>query len=549
MNVIKIKMPEFISRRIVYKVLCRTFCISLIIFLCFPNLFAQEPVNTVRNISKWVLFEAEGKLKYKTTEKGDKIMDFSHAGYMGGGVTIPYVPVKITVNPTGKDDTGNIQTAIDEVSMMEMTGNFRGAVLLAPGNYTISKTIEISTDGVVLRGSRSGLYGNIKSTLNLTGNPFNAITIRAPRNRNDDENLDEQSQEIQANIVDNYVPSGANTFRVSSASKLKVGDLISIDKPVTEIWIEFMQMHDLVRDGKPQTWLAAGSVLSTERQIVKISGNTVTIDVPLTDSYDSEFLSPPGVIVRTINAPNRVSHSGAEDLHIVSPPQPISHTQRHFTALRLNGEDCWVRDIFIEETMNSVAVGGKRITVQNVTVQRKALHQGSSRPAEFAPNGGQILVDRCNVIADNVWFVATGGKQSGPIVILNCNFTGNSRVESHQRWSTGMLYDNVRVETGGIDFRNRGSMGSGHGWSMGWGVAWNCVAKNFVIQNPPGVHNWMIGCIGENLAMPRPFDQEPKLPGGTIDSHGFPVNPVSLYLAQLKERLGEQALQNIGYLK
>ena len=29
-------------------------------------------------------------------------MDFSHAGYMGGGVSIPTVPVKITLSPVSR---------------------------------------------------------------------------------------------------------------------------------------------------------------------------------------------------------------------------------------------------------------------------------------------------------------------------------------------------------------------------------------------------------------------------------------------------------------
>jgi hypothetical protein len=132
--------------------------------------------------------------------------------------------------------------------------------------------------------------------------------------------------------------------------------------------------------------------------------------------------------------------------------------------------------------------------------------------------------------------------------VLNCKFTGDSRSESHQRWSTGMLYDNCEVPGGGIEFRNRGSMGSGHGWSMGWGVAWNCVAKDYVIQNPPGSANWMIGCVGTNKAVPRPFDKgPPNLPEGIADSPGKAVAPRSLYLAQLAERLGPQVLRNIGY--
>jgi hypothetical protein len=67
------------------------------------------------------------------------------------------------------------------------------------------------------------------------------------------------------------------------------------------------------------------------------------------------------------------------------------------------------------------------------------------------------------------------------------------------------------------------------------------------VQRPPGAFNWAIGCIGERELMSRPFDTAPILPEGTFDSHGKPVGPQSLYLAQLAERLGPRALKNIGY--
>jgi hypothetical protein len=47
--------------------------------------------------------------------------------------------------------------------------------------------------------------------------------------------------------------------------------------------------------------------------------------------------------------------------------------------------------------MESVGVGGRRHTIRNVAVIRKALHQGASKPAEFAPNGTQLLFDGCSV--------------------------------------------------------------------------------------------------------------------------------------------------------
>lgn len=91
-------------------------------------------------------------------------------------------------------------------------------------------------------------------------------------------------------------------------------------------------------------------------------------------------------------------------------------------------------------------------------------------------------------------------------------------------------------------------MGSGHGWGTAWSVAWNCEAGSYVNQLPPGTCNWVIGSKGESTPLRRPFDQSgPTLPVGIFDSHNVSVFPQSLYLAQLKERLGTEALKNLGY--
>ncbi|MCX8037626.1 MAG: hypothetical protein N3D11_11395, partial [Candidatus Sumerlaeia bacterium] len=347
---------------------------------------AAEPA---RATSEWVYFGPDGRLLYKKTPAGDRIMDFSHAGYMGGGVALPSVPAKQTVRPSGngRDDTAAIQAAIDAVSAMPRVDGFRGAVLLEPGVFSCSRTLTVSADGVVLRGSGSGADGGPRTTIKMTGRPHLALAIRAPsasgRGR-PSSNLRPAGTAAdftpaETFLADAYVPSGTTTFTVASAAGFAVGDVIEIRRPVTDAWIRFMGMHDLVRDGRPQTWLRAGGHLVAERRIAAIAGNVLTVDAPLSDSYDSRYLNPPGTAVVKIRPPARVAQSGIEHLHIESPPQPISHTQPHFTALRISGEDCWVRDVVIEETMNSVAVGGRRITLERVTINRKARHQGSSR--------------------------------------------------------------------------------------------------------------------------------------------------------------------------
>jgi hypothetical protein len=513
----------------------------LVLQLIALGALAQE-----RGSSRWVSTGADGKLVYQTTPAGDRIMDFSYAGYMGGGVAIPQVAVKRVVKPSGgDDDTAAIQSAIDEVAKLPLEGGFRGAVLLSPGTYPCAGTITLAASGVVLRGSGQG--GAEASTIKLAGAPHLAIAVRGDDATNRRSGSEQSADIARTDVADAYVPSGAMAFTIADAGGLSSGDTILIRKPVTAAWVKFMGMDDMTRDGKPQTWIKTGSVISAERRIAEVDGKRIALDVPLSDSLDARYLNPPGVVVAKVKPPARLSQVGIEDLHIESPRQEINHAQPHFTALRLNGEDCWARNLTIDETMNSVAAGGRRITLQRVIVNRKAKHQGSSKPAEFAPNGSQVLMDRCAVNADNVWFVATGAGVSGPVVILDCTFTGNGRAESHQRWSTGLLYDNCKAPDGGFEFRNRGSMGSGHGWTMGWGVMWNCVAKDYVVQNPPGATNWMIGCVGENKAMPRPFGEGPMLPKGVEDSSGVAVQPRSLYLAQLAERLGAGALKATGY--
>jgi hypothetical protein len=474
-------------------------------------------------------------------------MDFSSAGYMGGGVALPNVPVKRTVKPSNKgDDAAAIQAAIDAVAALPLEGKFRGTVVLGPGTFVCSNSIVISASGVVLRGSGTGPRGKV-STIRMAGRRHAAITSRSSGSRRE-RSAGEEGGSAHTSIADSYVPSGTTSFSVADAKGFAVGDVILIRRPVTETWVKFMGMDDMTRNGRQQTWIRTGTTIDIERRIAGISGNRITVEVPLSDSLDAKYLDPPGTAVVKINPPSRLTQVGIESLHIECPPQAVNHSEALYSAVRLTGEDCWMRDVVIDETMNSVGVGGRRITLERVAVNRKALHQGSSKPAEFAPNGDQILLDHCSVSADNVWFVGTGAEHSGPIVLLNCAFRGNGHIEGHQRWTTGMLLDNCVLPDGGIDFKNRGSMGSGHGWGTGWAVAWNCVAKSFVIQQPPGAYNWAIGCKGERLLLARPFGKEATLPSGEFDSHGVPVVPRSLYLAQLAERLGPKAVRRIGLL-
>lgn len=514
----------------------------LILVLSFTGMFSNpQPVSAAEKVadsaarSEWVYPGKDGKLVYKATAAGDRIMDFSHAGYMGGGVKLPEVPVILTVSPGGMDDAATIQDAIDKVAGMPLVKGFRGAVFLKAGTYNCAKTLTIQASGVVLRGSGSGAEGSI---INLTGEPHTAIAVKGARQK--------EVSGKSAAITDAYVPSGTTSFHVSDGSAFAVGDKISISRPVTESWVHFMGMDTLVRDGKKQTWITGETL--TDRTIQKIEKNKITVDIPLTDSYDAHFLSPKGATVTTINLTGEISQVGIENLLLVSAPKVVTINDKSNKALSIsNAEDVWLKNIEIVNTVNSISINANRVTLEQVNIRHTVETEGAAKPADFAASGKQILFSRCAVQGDNLFFFATGARVSGPMVLLNCVFKGKGWIQPHQRWSTGLLVDNCHVPDGGIDFMNRGEMGSGHGWTIGWAVAWNCTAKRFINQIPPGTANWMIGCIGDREKGAVPFSKFPLLPEGIYDAHGTPVTPASLYLAQLAERLGSQSLKNIGY--
>lgn len=499
--------------------------------------------------SQWVYRGKDGKLNYKTTPAGDRIMDFSTAGYMGGGVALPLVPVKRTVQPTGgADDTKQIQAAINEVAALPLVNGFRGAVLLGPGAFTCDGPLTLSTSGVVLRGSGSGAGGTV---IKMTGGHHTAVVVGIantdiPLGRT--EKADDGDAGKATTIADTYVPAGTTSFTVADASGFAVGDTLIIRRPVTAAWIHFMQMDNLSRDGKPQTWIGQSAKETIRRKITAISGNRITVNISLPDSYNKSLLDNPGTTVTKAKSIQRITQVGVEDLHIQCPAVEVDYAHAPYAGVRVGGDDCWVKNVYCEETMNTTVLAGNRITMERVIIKHTHTNLGASKPADFSLEGSQNLIDRCEATGGNTYFVWTSGLITGPNVLLNCTFKGiGSRIQPHQRWATGLLVDNCTIADGGIDFMNRGVAGSGHGWTMGWAVAWNCIAKTYIIQNPPGAANWAIGCIGERQQTARLFDSSPVLPEGNFDAHGTPVAIQSLYLAQLTDRLGDKAMHHISY--
>ena len=200
-----------------------------------------------------------------------------------------------------------------------------------------------------------------------------------------------------------------------------------------------------------------------------------------------------------------------------------------------------MRDVAMHDTLGNVDIGSgaRRVTLERLdAVHTATVAKGAGYPADFSIRGSQVLIDRCSSSGDGSFYVATMNTAATLNVALNCTFRGSGAVQPHMHWSTGLLIDSCKLVEGRVEFINRKTAGSGHGWAMGWAAAWNCTAKTYSVQQPPGAMNWCVGCIGEI--------KKDSSPAG-FASHGTPVVPSSLYLAQLRERLGDTALKNIGY--
>ncbi len=504
--------------------------------------------NTAGATSQWVSVGADGHLAYKALPKGDRILDFSHAGYMGGGVAIPSIAsivppaAQITVKPSGGEDTRLVQAAIDQVSAMPLVRGFRGAVLLAPGTFSIGGSLRIAASGVVLRGS--GADPEHGTIMNVTGAPRTVIAMAGSGTW-------DTSAGPSSTITDDYVPSGATAFHVADASAFHVGQTVLVNRPVTEPWIHFMRMDTLVRNGKKETWLQAGKSIPSDRTIAAISGNTITLDVPLSDALDKSYVSPPGATISAYTFSGRIERVGLESMRIAMPVTSWSSPGGNggppdwFEVVSIFAvQNGWVRDIAATNVSNGIMVGNtsKWVTIESSAMSRARSDDPSgARPFHYSIAGQQILIQRCSSDGAHVFSYATQARTPGPNVVLHSNATGTpSDLQPHQRWATGLLVDNLGPRSGGagVEFIDRGIDGTGHGWSIGYSVIWNGAGSKLQVQSPPGAADWAIGFDGRLEPAPDP---------GIIESLGKPVKPGSLYLAQLCERLGAGAVRDIGY--
>lgn len=468
------------------------------------------------------------------------IPDFSRAGYRGGGIALPAresIPVRQTLTPsTHGNDSALIQAAIDAVAALRPDNRgLRGVILLRRGRYSLSDTLTIRASGVVLRGEGRGVDGTVlRST--LRGKQGKIIEVGNDETRVPRADPDQK----RTAIATGYLPVGAMRVEVESATGYSVGDTIAIAREPNAAWFGSDGI-DTARYG----WDVADYAMYYERVVKAIDGNKLTLDAPIVDAIEARFGG--GHVYRT-NV-SRIAEAGIEDLRLEGDPDTgtVNGTPDSgaFTAILFGGvRDSWVRNVTVRFVSHGFTTrsGAHFNTFEDLAYldPRYGETEGARRYVFlYEGNSSFNLTQRCYNQGGRHSFVI-GAQVPGPNVFLDCVAVGDSNDSGpHHRWSTGVLYDNTKAYM--LRVQNRRYSGSGHGWAGAQQMFWNTEHEQYVVQAPPFAMNWSVGQVGK--ITPGKFP--PEEPAGIVESVGQRVMPRSLYLQQLRDRLGGQAVINI----
>ncbi len=438
------------------------------------------------------------------------------------------------------------------------SAGFRGALLLKKGRYVVTDTLHLRADGVVIRGEGAGfggtwiLHRRPKVIKDPTPGLFVHITqpdkAIIPTFESHGGQMD--TQKI-ADVTQGLVPAGFERMAVSDTSRIKVGDQVVVVIGHTQKWID-----DL---GVGGVWK-----LPFELQIPRIvkavdaDRRTITFTVGITSRIDIQGGYATAEI-HTITSDRRIKNIGMEDILFISDYDRTRKDNKGYYndenhanyAFRFySARDGWMRRcVGFFYSGGLVATGGSQhLTVQDcamidgVSQDTPANHKGS-RKYYFNANGEHMLFQRCYGRFARHAFVGNGAKGS-TVFLDSLSEYDHLKNEWHQRWGHGHLFDNISCDA---QIGIAGIKGHGHGQKSAFAVAWNNLILNKRTWEPDLFVNKQKGLV-QNYAIGNIIRGSGKIGAdslgetGHIEARNRFVQPRSLYLAQLRDRLGDAAL-------
>lgn len=328
-------------------------------------------------------------------------------------------------------------------------------------------------------------------------------------------------------ITDSIVAVGANSFNIEDASSFNVGDKIAVKRTPNQYWIDEL---DMAQYG----WTPQAYHTEYERIITAINNNKLSIDAPIVQAIDVKY---GGAVVYHKNVTDRLENCGIENMLISSTYTNNNDEDHGWTAISLSKtENCWVKKVSAKNFGYSCVTldHAYQTTVEDCAMLDPISQTTGGRKYSFNINNGSFnLFQRCYTRGGRHDFVC-GSKVAGPNVFLDCVAEQtHSDIGPHHRYATGTLFDNIHG--GQIRVQNRKDSGTGHGWAGAQTMFWNLKGSSIKVESPKGAMNWGIGCKADS-----------KSGEGYWENWGQNITPRSLYLHQLQDRLGLDAIKNIA---
>ena len=466
------------------------------------------------------------------------LLDFSFAGYKHGEVGIPEVKHKIfnvcdfgAIANDGKSDRGAFLKAIKAAER-----NGSGIIYFPKGRYDLraendpNEEIKISGSNIVIRGEGSGEGGTelFMEFPNPAKNPKKLYSSPCL--------ISFDGKQKDSKITDIVADSKRGSFQITVASSdgIKEGDWIRLyvrnNNP--EVIAEELKPYKV--EEKWKQILTEGVMIDDYHQVVKVSGNVITLKEPLMHTIDKSWEWS----VRTYPM---IEEIGIEDIAFVGNwKEKFKHHKNWlhdggWKPLKINNAvNSWVRRCRFTDISEALSV----ISCANVSVIDCVITGNTGHSAIRAQGSSRVFLGKIDDQPAQ-WHSVGFSKPSMGTVLWRVRTNANSCFESHASQPRASLID--ACEGGMMRGRAGGAVGSNPN-HLNDLVFWNyketdegsenfdfwASDSNFWKFLPPII----VGFHGAGTT----FD---KSQVKYEESNGKPVNPESLYEAQLELRLGK----------
>ena len=463
-----------------------------------------------------------------------RLPDFSFAGYHCGERTPPTLPAGVSVKAFGAKGDG---VADDSQAFLDaLAATPSGAIEVPPGRYKITKILEITRCGVVLRGAgpdQSVLF--FPTPLNDIKPNWGATTTGQ---RTSNYSWSGGFVWIRGAIPVQTVATISATARrgdrvvtVWAADQLHVGQRVQIyqhDNPDNSLAAELYS-----GDPGDMKNLHGSSRVTFVCRVTKIAGNQVFLDRPLRCDLKREWKAQ----MRTFEP--TVTESGVENLGFEFPNTPYAG---HFTELGYNAvamsacSDCWARHLRIVNADSGLFLSGFFCTAQGIMVEssRKTDKSGSTGHHGFSFNGCDNLFTDFDFRTQFIHDITVDGQATG-------------NVSSHGR-GVDLCFDHHKRVCSENLFTDLDAGAGTHLWRHGGGAALGkpCAARgtfwNIRASRPQSYPPAEFGPPSMNLvAVQSTLATQTNSTGKWFEvvAPGT-INPANLHQAQLARRLDKR---------